>query len=182
MRSKLITAVALLIALNVWRWWPADAPAAAMRAAPAARPGDDVRLAVRGATSDTPPPYVRNLFQLRRGAPIEPSTVSAQARPLRAQSAPAKAVVTPPGVAEPVRTPEEIETDGARAELDQVRLVGVIFRDAKPQAYFAHGDRTYMVTVGGAVSRFTVTAISAESAKLYDARTNIGRVIPVLGQ
>jgi hypothetical protein len=178
-RSWLAAIVVALIALNVWRWWPADAPA---KHAAEARPGSigaqDLRLAVHASMAEALPRVERNIFQLRK-APPPPRTKPRQSPP----AAPAVVPVTqlqPPEP--PPKTPEEIEAEAAQAELAQIKLVGVIFRDAKPHAYFSRGDQTYMVAPGGAVARFTVTAITAESARLHDPRTRIGGVIPVLGK
>lgn len=184
-RHALIAAIVLLVVLNVWRWWPAAdsatnaAPQAAARSAAPAAAG--VPLAVRTPTS-MPPRIERNPFQMGSRSAAAPS---APPRPPGERLRPAGAVVPvslPVEAAPPPRTAEEIEAEVVQLELGQIKLVGVIVRDAKPQAYFAHGDRTYLVSVGDAVGRFAVAAISAESAKLRDPATGQSRVIPVLGK
>lgn len=179
-RSWLAAAIVALIVLNVWRWWPADAtakPSADTRQATAN--AQDLRLAVRTSGDESMPRIERNIFQVRRPVPlrVEPRTVLSRAAP------PAPAVL-PQTLQQdlPPRTPEEIDAEMAQAELAQIKLVGVIFRDAKPRAYFARGDQTYMVSLGDTVERFTVTEITAERARLHDPRTRIGRTIPVLGK
>ena len=180
-RSWLAAAIVALVGLNVWRWWPADAmekPVAGARHASLS--AQDMRLAVRTSNDAALPRVERNLFQLRRPMPLRAEPRPA---PLPRPSRPAPAVlpVTQPQEPPP-KTPEEIEAEAAQAELAQIKLVGVIFRDARPYAYFAKGDQTYMVSQGETVERFTVTAITAESARLHDSRTQAGRVIPVLGK
>jgi hypothetical protein len=178
-RSWLAAIVVALIALNVWRWWPADAPAKhAAEARPGAIGAQDLRLAVRASTAETLPRVERNIFQLRKPAPLPRTKPMHRPRPASAVIP----VAQPQPPEPPPKTPEEIDAEAAQAELAQIKLVGVIFRDAKPHAYFARGDQTYMVAPGDTVARFTVTAITAESARLHDPRTRIGGVIPVLGK
>jgi biotin carboxyl carrier protein len=180
-RSWLAAIIVWLIVLNLWRWWPADASATlAAEARHAPMRAQDLRLAVRASTDEGLPKMERNVFQLRRPSP------SPRAKPGHTpvpRPAPAVLPVAQPQPPEPPpKTPEQVETEAAQAELGQIKLVGVIFRDAKPHAYFARGDQTYMVSVGDTVARFTVTAITAESARLHDPRTQTGSVIPVLGK
>ena len=183
-RTGLLAAIALLVALNVWRWWPAAAPETSAPNAPrAAAPSAALQLAAR-VPEPTSPGITRNPFQMGKGSTSAPSTAGAPrpaGEPTRAASAVTR-VSLPVEAAPPPKTPEEIEAEVVQFELGQVKLVGVIVRDGKPQAYFAHGDRTYLVSVGDAVGRFAVVAISAESAKLHDRATGQSRVIPVLGK
>jgi hypothetical protein len=180
-RSWLAAIIVSLIVLNLWRWWPADASAklsTEVRHAPMS--AQDLRLAVQASTDDALPKMERNIFQLRR---LSPSPRAKPGHTPLPRPAPAvRSVAQPQPPEPPPKTPEQVETEAAQAELGQIKLVGVIFRDAKPHAYFARGDQTYMVSVGDTVARFTVTAITAESARLHDPRTQIGSVIPVLGK
>lgn len=180
-RSWLAALIVSLVALNVWRWWPAEAPAKPAAAARhATTSAQALRLALRTSNDEALPRVGRDIFQLRKPMPLRAEPRPA---PLPHPSRPAPAV---PLVAQPLepppKTPEEIEAEAAQADLAQIKLVGVIFRDAKPRAYFARGDQTYMVSQGDTVERFTVTAITAEGARLHDPRTQVGRVIPVLGK
>ena len=181
-RSGLAAVIVALIVPNVWRWWPADVPQKqASGPRQATTSVQDLRLAVRAPADDTMPRVERNIFQLRRPLPLR-----AESRPVVARAPRQAPAVLPVAQAlppePPPKTPEQIEAEAAQAELAQIRLVGVIFRDAKPRAYFSRGDQTYLVSLGDAVERFTVTAINAEGATLHDPRTQVGRVIPVLGK
>ncbi len=175
-RLGLTGVVVLLVVLNVWRWWPDAAPALRAGQTQSASPdAQHLRLSVRVAAEDALPTATRNIFQLRE----PPAPVSKpKAAPVQ-QPAP----VAPVQVQEPPpKTPEQIEEEAARAELAQIKLVGVIFRNAQGQAYLSRGDQTYLVSLGDPVARFTVTSITAESVKLHDARTQVGGEIPVLGK
>lgn len=178
MRRVLTGVVVLLVALNAWRWWPDAAPAPhAGQARSASLEAQHLRLSVRVAAEEALPTATRNIFQLRE--PLAPAPKPRSA-PLRqpVPVAPVQAEVQEP----PPKTPEQIEEEAARAELAQIRLVGVIFRNARGQAYLSKGEQTYLVSLGDPVARFTVTSITAESVKLHDARTQVGGEIPVLGK
>lgn len=175
-RAWLVAVVVALVALNAWRWWPADAPqrrSAERRAV--AMDTQAVRLAVRAPSDAAAPTVARNIFAFGKEARAP------QAKP---RPAPPRPAVVPVAVeaGPPPKTPEELEMEAARAELAQLKLVGVIVRDAKPSAYFAWGDRTYMVSAGETVARFTVTAITADKVRLHDPLSHIDGVIPVLGK
>jgi Tfp pilus assembly protein PilP len=87
----------------------------------------------------------------------------------------------PPGP--PPKTPEEIAEEAARAELGQLRLVGVVFRGEKGQAFLVKGDQLYMVQTGGRVGdRFQVESIRPESIQLKDPATRVTGSIPVSGK
>lgn len=182
-RSWMAAVVVALIALNVWRWWPDDAPrkqAVAPRDATAS--AHDLRLTVAAAAGEAAPRIARDVFALRKQPPPRAEDRPAP-RPRPARSLPSAQPAAPALPPEPPpKTPEQLEAEAAQAELARIKLVGVIFRDAKPQAYFARDDRTYMVSLGETVERFTVTAITAESARLHDPRTQVGGLIPVLGK
>jgi hypothetical protein len=186
-RAGLIAVVALLVGLNVWRWWPADSTARSPTEAPGGTVGVQAQqLAVRTSLGEPAPPLARNIFQMGRAArgPRATSTLlsASVSASLPRQHARVVAPAAQPVPEPPVRTPEELEADAAQVEFGQLKLVGVIFRDAKPHAYFAQGNQTYLVSVGDTVGRFRVAAITAENARLHDLVTNVGGMIPVLGK
>jgi Tfp pilus assembly protein PilP len=91
-----------------------------------------------------------------------------------------KAQTPPPP---PPKTPEQLEEEAARAELTQIKLVGVVFRGDKGQAFLVKGDQTYMVSVGEKVGdRFTVDAVTSDSVQLKDPRTSVSGQIPISGK
>jgi hypothetical protein len=170
-QALLLAAVAVVAALNAWRWLAPPQPGARASAAAARglRP-EDFQLRLGLAASDTLPGG-RNLFQPRLPPPAPP--------------APAKVVEVkpepPPGP--PPKTPEELAQEAARAEIGQIKLMGVLFRGEKGQAFLVKGAEMYMVQAGGRVGdRFRVQAIAPDSVQLTDPATRVSGQIPVSGQ
>ncbi len=82
----------------------------------------------------------------------------------------------------PPKTPEQLAEEAARAELTQIKLVGVVFRGSKGQAYLTQGDQTFLVIVGDKVgNRFTVDVISVNAVQLSDSSTQVRGTIVVSG-
>jgi hypothetical protein len=162
-------ATLLLGALNLWQW---RSPGGPERERPSARAGsfrpDDFQLKVGFATSESVRAG-RNLFQPR--LPPKPPVV----RKVETKVEPA------PGP--PPKTPEQLAEESARAELGQIRLVGVVFRGEKGQAFLVKGEQLYMVHTGGKVGeRFQVEAIRPDSIQLRDPATRVDGQIPVSGK
>ena len=166
----LALAIALLAALNLWQWKApggagrerADTPAGGFRP-------DDFQLKVGFASAEATMGG-RNLFQQR--LPPAPPVKKVKVEPK---------VEPPPGP--PPKTPEQLAEEAARAELGQIRLVGVVFRGDKGQAFLVKGDQLYMVQAGGKVGdRFQVEAIRADSIQLKDPATRVNGQIPVSGK
>jgi len=166
----LAIAILLLGVLNLWQW---KTPASAARErgrtiAGAVRP-DDFQLKV-GLAAPESASSARNLFQPRLPAPVAP-----------VRKKPELKVEAPPPP--PAKTPEQLAEEAARAELGQIKLVGVVFRGEKGQAFLVKGDQVYMVNTGGKVGeRFEVEAIRADSIQLKDPATRVNGQIPVSGK
>jgi hypothetical protein len=168
----LVLAIALLGVLNAWHWAPAGGPA---RERTAAGPGgvraEDLRLRVGLATGE-PSRSTRDLFRMR----LPPPPPAPPPEPVAV-----KVIEPPPGP--PPKTPEQLAEEAARAELGQLRLVGVVFRGEKGQAFLVKGDQLYMVQTGGRVGdRFQVESIAPESIQLKDPATRVTGSIPVSGK
>jgi hypothetical protein len=166
----LAIAILMLGVLNLWQW---KAPAGATRErgraiAGAVRP-DDLQLKVGLAAADSARTS-RNLFQPRLPAPVAPARKKVEPK-----------VEAPPPP--PAKTPEQLAEEAARAELGQIKLVGVVFRGEKGQAFLVKGDQVYMVNTGGKVGeRFEVEAIRPDSIQLKDPATRVNGQIPVSGK
>ena len=163
--------VALLAALNLWRWAPSGAPAAERAAAVASRlRPEDFRLRVGLAAAETAPGS-RDLFRMRLPPAPPPPPKAVEVR------------VEEPPPGPPPKTPEQIAEEAARAEFGQIRLVGVVFRGEKGQAFLVKGEQVYMVGTGGRVGeRFQVESIRPDSIQLKDPATRITGSIPVSGK
>jgi hypothetical protein len=162
-------AVLLLVLLNLWQW---KSPGGIGRDRSSAPPGgvrpDDFQLRVGFATAESARAS-RNLFQPWR-PPLPPP-------PVKMVEAP------PPPPGPPPKTPEQLAEEAARAELGQIKLVGVVFRRDKGQAFLVKGEQLYMVQAGEKVGeRFRVEAIRADSVQLNDPATRVNGQIPVSGK
>ncbi len=158
-------AALFLTLLNLWQW---KSPENAGRDRGVVRSGnfraEDFQLKVGFATAESARAG-RNLFQPKLPPPP----------PVKKVEAP------PPGP--PPKTPEQLAEEAARAELGQIKLVGVVFRGDKGQAFLVKGDQLYMVQSGEKVGeRFQVEAIRPDSVQLKDPATQVGGQIPVSGK
>ena len=164
-------AIALLAALNLWRWLPGGGPARerAAEGAPRMR-AEDFRLRVGLAAADARHGG-RDLFRMRLPPPP----------PAPKPVITVKVEEPPPGP--PPKTPEQVAEEAARAECGQIRLVGVVFRGERGQAFLVKGDQVYMVQSGGKVGeRFQVESIRPDSIQLKDPATRVTGSIPVSGK
>jgi hypothetical protein len=166
-RYALLALVAATLGLNVWYWWPAHegARVGERRAAERWTPESlHVRVAVDAAT---PPALKRDLFQPRMAlvkAPPRPAAPPAPAGP-------------------PPKTPEQIAEDAARAELAQIKLVGIVFRGEAGEAFLVKGDQVYIVRNGQKVGeRFAVESVSADAVALKDPSTRVSGKLSVSGK
>jgi type IV secretory pathway VirB10-like protein len=167
--------VVALAAANLWQWSPPqEKPRERAAAAASAFRADDFQLRV-GFVAPDAPPVARNLFQPRLPpAPPPAKKVEAAAPP---------PPPPPPPAGPPPKTAEELAEEAAQAELKQIRLVGVVFRGDKGQAFLVKGDQLYMVNAGGKVGeRFLVEAIRADSIQLKDPGSRVLGQISVSGK
>jgi len=166
----LAIAILLLGVLNLWQWKaPAGSARERGRAIAGAVKPDDLQLKVGLAVADSGRSG-RNLFQPRSAVPVAPVRKKVE---LKVEAPP------PP----PAKTPEQIAEEAARAELGEIKLVGVVFRGEKGQAFLVKGDQVYMVNAGGKVGeRFEVEAIGPDSIRLKDPATRVNGQIPVSGK
>lgn len=180
-RAAFAGVIIVLIALNVWRWWPDEKPTRSAGPGPvASSTAEQLRLSLKVTGDASAPAAVRDIFQSREPSlpalPVAKPEVEPVVQVVPVEPPPPVVIEPPP------KSPEQIAEEAARAELSQIKLVGVIFRNAKGQAYLSKGDQTYLVSLGDSVARFTVTSITAESVKLFDSQTQVGAEIPVLGK
>lgn len=163
----IVVVVSTLVALNIWRWWPAGSskptgPAETVSSSTPFRPQD---FEIRALPSDPPGPMQRDLF--RSKSTTKPVTKSTSAK-----------IPEPP-----VKSPEELEREAAQAELAQFRCVGVAFRGGRAQAFLAKGGETFLVSPGDKVgNRFIVDTIAPDAVSLQDPNTGVAGQIAVSGK
>jgi pyruvate/2-oxoglutarate dehydrogenase complex dihydrolipoamide acyltransferase (E2) component len=163
------SAVALLAGLNALRWLSPEPPGRS-RAAPQAYAAEDFRLRT-GVAAAGHERSGRDLFRPKLPPPPPAPKVVAAPPPEPAPAGP------------PPKTPEELAAEAARDELRQLKLVGVVFRGGKGQAYVVKGDQAYLVHAGERVGeRFRVEAIAPEGIQLLDPASRVNGQIPVSGK
>jgi hypothetical protein len=165
-RYIILSAVILVLAIaNLWRWLALGEPVTERTPVRtgAVRAEDFI---VKVAGGDVPVRAERDLFQ--------PKIVVAPKPP------PVKKSEPPPEP--PPKTPEELEEEAARAELGQIKCVGVAFRHEKGQAFMMLGGQPHVTAIGDKVgSRFVVEKITADGVYIRDPRTNVSAQLPVSG-
>jgi hypothetical protein len=168
-RSQVFSAsVALLVIVNVWRWWPQTDGTPVPLSAPVGvfRP-DDFRLKIESEPATGLTSASRDLFRLRLPPPPPVKKVEAPPSP------------PPP----PPKTPEQLAEEAAHAELALIQLVGVVFRGSKGQAFLVKGDQIFMANTGDRVGeRFRVESITTDGVLLKDPVTQVSGQIPVSGK
>lgn len=162
-------AVLVLAGLNVLQWAFTEGKSAGPAGA-AARgfSPEDFRLKT-GLALAARDRSGRDLFRPKLPpAPPQPKVVQAPPEP-------------PPGP--PPKTPEQLAEEAAREELRQLKVVGVVFRGGKGQAYVVKGDQAFLVHTGEKVGeRFRVEAIAPEGIQLVDPASRVNGQIPVSGK
>lgn len=165
-RLFLSIAAALLLALNLWQWLPRGGNEHALPATSGSFLPQDFYLKTTSSVVMTQSSTSRNVFEPR--LPPPPKVI-------------VKAPVLPPPP--PPKTPEQLAEEASRAELTQIKLVGIVFRGNKGQAFLVKGDQVFLSRVGDKVGdHFTLDSISTESVLLKDAATNVSGQIEVSGK
>lgn len=157
--------VAVLLAANLWHWWPRSKTPAA-RAPEAAPRSSSIRVEdfrLRSVIDSSQAGPTRDLFQPKYRPP--PIIKKPKGPP-------------PP----PPKTPEQLAEEAARAELGQIRLVAVAIRSGRGEAYLSVQGQAQHARVGDKVgTRFVVEAITAESVRLRDPATGVEGNLAVTG-
>lgn len=162
--------IAFLVLVILGRWWlNSGTEMGEGGTAEAAAHGkvflpEDFRLRVDFDTASVPQ---RNLFQPQGSAsPTRTMSISQ-----------AKAAAMPPP------DPERNEREVADSELGQFRLLGVVFRAGKGQAYLALKKESVIAYAGDTVlGQFAVDKIAVDAVELRHLKTNTIRRVPVSGK
>ena len=169
MSKKYLLLFTLILGLvNLWYWWPASQRNQKAKSNIAQSfHADEFRLKVTTTANELA--STRDLFQAKVMAPpVKPKKIEAK-------------IQLPPPI--PEKTPEQLAEEAARAELAQIKLVGIVSRGSKPQAFLLKGDQAIMVFSGDkAGDRFTVEAIDTDSVQLKDPQTKVTGQISMSGK
>lgn len=165
-------AVLLLLVANVWHWSTGRAATPSRPAArpmPALRP-DDLVLSVALQAAKLEP--------MRR----DPFAAPAAAAPVEPEPEPPPQAPLPPEEPPP-KTAEEVARETAQRELSELRLVGIVFREGRGQAYLVRSDEVFLVAAGDRLGeRFRVEKISSDHVELRDPDTQVSGRVSVNGE
>jgi hypothetical protein len=156
----LLGAAGLLLALNVWHWWPKSTRSSSVPGG--ALTGKTLRVedfVIQGVPGGKLPPAKRDVFQAKRPVVVKPPP-------------PMKPPEPPP------KSAEELELEAAHAEYAQIRCLAVAFRDSRGQAMLSSGQQIFHVGVGERVgNRFVVNKIETNGVQIRDPKTGVGGMI-----
>lgn len=156
-RSLFLGGGALLLAvLNVWHWTASPSTASPGRGLPnaAAEIASD-NLVLRAASVDVVSPTpIRDLFQAKIAVSNRPRLT--------------------PKPQPPPKTPEQVAEELARAELTQIKLLGVVFRGAEGEAFLLANGASVTVRTGTRVgNHFVIERITPEVVDVRDPNTQV---------
>lgn len=159
-------AVLILVALNIWRWWPVS-PSQADGAGHTTVGTFNVEdFEVKAIPVDSLPPLSRDIFFPKKVEVVKHQVI---AIPTTAQLAPIKA-------------PEEIARDRTQAEFSQIQCVGISVRKDRVHAYVINAGEPSLVSKGDKVGSFVVENIVPDGVTLRDSNTGVGGLIAVSGK
>lgn len=164
--SGYLLVIVMLVLVNAWRWG-AFGTAADKHDATHGKTlvAEDFRLHIDASGPAGP---VRDLFRPAGGEAAKP-----RVRPVQA-------VIK---AAPPIPPPELATATADSADLGKLKLLGVVFRAGKGQAYLAFDKENVIAHSGDTVmGRFAVASIGIDSVDITDLKTNSSRKIPVSGR
>ena len=167
-QRKLILAIALLVLANIGRWYFAGQPGeesdAKVELISPAELMVNTSLAEAGSVSA----MHRDLFQ------IQTRQREKSAKPVLKQIKPRT---------EPEKTPLQIELETAQGDLSRIKLLGVVVRKGKAQAYMSKGTETYLVYAGDMfASRYKAERVALDSVEIFDQKVSIRQTIVLSGK
>jgi hypothetical protein len=165
-KKLILLMVVLLVALNIWRWWPVSTK----------QPNKVVSktglfsvedFEVKAIPAESQAPMLRDIFQPKKTVK---EITQVKVKPITTQLPPAK-------------SPEELAKGSAEAEFSQIRCVGMSVRNERYQAYIIIAGEPLLVSRGDKVgSRFVVDKISSDGVTLLDPETGVGGLISISGK
>jgi hypothetical protein len=83
----------------------------------------------------------------------------------------------------PVKTAVQLEQEAAQNDLSRIKLLGVVVRKGKAQAYMSKGTDTFLVYAGDMfANRYKVERVTLDSAEIFDQKVNIRQTIVLSGK
>lgn len=159
----MLVVIALLLLANIARWYFA-ADATDVPVAGVVYSVTDFRLKAAVAPAESVATMRRDIF---RSSARQESQVSDKARTRKEQ----------------VKLPESVTTSSEQNEIALIRLLGVVVREGRPQAYLAYGGSTYLVYEQDMVAnRFYVARVAVDTVEMLDQKLNIRKTIPLSGR
>lgn len=163
-QAVLASALFVVVALNIWHWWPANEKAAPTVRRPVDNTFQAADFEIQGArpvTETRTPAGGRDLFRIK-----EPVRVARKGPP-------------PP----PPKTPEQLEREAAQSELSNLRLIAVAAHGPNYEAFMSAGGEEQLVRAGARIgARFIVQQISADAVQVSDPQTSVSGVVALTGR
>lgn len=153
MTKKLLVcfAVAVLLALNVWKWWPANSFTESATLDEIATVSPD-RLMLLMDPSLDPEPMQRNPFSFGVLSKQTPEVIE-----------------KPPAASEPDYAPPAIDAQNTDGFLAEIKLGGVVYREGQRYAYLLESGNGHLVKVGTIIfNHYKVKEITVRSVTLTD--------------
>lgn len=157
----MLSAVALLVVVNLWRWWPQVEPAAEQSGTvtPSGQPAMSLNLAGYEPASG-------NLVEMKRDLFSPVSTAAPQPEPEPIEEKTEKAVS------------DNTQQKAAEAEMAKYKLVGILSRNGVKQGFLVRDDKNFKVRKGDRLEkRFLVEEVSLTSVTLGDPNSRISKKI-----
>jgi Tfp pilus assembly protein PilP len=160
--------IALLVLANLGRWYFAGLPSEESNTKSELISAAELVLNASLAEAGKVQTMQRDLFRLQSGQREKiASTASKQVKPRAA----------------PEKTAVQLEQEAAKNELSRIKLLGVVVRKGKAQAYMSKGTDTYLVYAGDSfANRYKVERVTLEFVEIFDQKVNIRQSIVLSGK
>jgi|GEM_PF-5193173 len=166
-RQILILAVAALIVLNLWRWWPENNIEDVLDNAESINisSSENIDLKVATILSSQNTRMKRDLFYMPAPKIIKQLPKENPKKPTEIQK---KKVVSE----------AEISRQLADKELNKYRLVGIAKKRGRMRAFLHKGELSFIVSEGDKIeSDYTVESVTSDSIVLVHSPTNTSKLI-----
>ncbi|MGD8576964.1 MAG: hypothetical protein PVG13_07730 [Thiohalophilus sp.] len=157
----MLAGVAVLVLVNLWRWWPQDAekPATQTRAQVTQSQALELRLVGYNPDAGKEITIRRDLF-----FPVDEATDKVAREETTSRK--------------PVRTQENSQRERILRELEKYKLVGILSRHGTRQGFLMRDEENFSVKQGDRLeNRYSVEEITLTSVTLSDPASRVSRKI-----